>query len=500
MRTQKIHFLSIGVSLLLLVAIFQTATVWSQSQCAALVETLFSSLNDSCAASGGGTACFGSAASVTTVDATEAAFSAAGDTMELDNVAQVSTAPFSDEELGLAALNVYANVPLALSDKGLRYVLVGDVQVENLVAADAAVLPAETVVVSPIVGANLRVSPNADGRVLASAKVGSELPANGMSSDQQWLSVLFEGQRAWISRQTVAEKQGEISSLPVVTNADRTLMQAIKLTTTSDTTECGTALPSLLVMQGPSDFNASVTVNGADIRFGSTIVLRVLDSNLQLIVLSGSANASGVVVPPGFTVSIPLGSDGMVNGAWTGLRSITQDERNFLTALQLLPESLMYYAITVPTQEDITAILAAINTTSISNTIAGPASGKANCSTFKPTSPLSGLSFADSVPFYWDGANGANGYRLNLYDGTGNRVKSFDMTALSTTFSLNATDGGIGGGTNFAWDVEALVDGQTACTTGRVSLIRDIGNTTVSNNSEQTAPVAEPTPCLWSGC
>jgi len=78
-------------------------------------------------------------------------------------------------------------------------------------------------------------------------------------------------------------------------------------------------------------------------------------------------------------------------------------------------------------------------------------------------------------------------------------VRSFEVSALSTTFSVNTTSAALGAGSSFGWDVDALVDGQVACTTGRVSVVRDFADVPVSSN-QQPQPQAQPTACIWGSC
>jgi hypothetical protein len=383
----------------------------------------------------------------------------------------------------LALLNVHANVPLALSDQGLKYFLVGDVSVENAVDAANAFTPVESLIVTPLVAANLRSAPSTEARILANAPVGTELAADGMSFDEAWLRVLNGDQVAWISRQIVTAAEGDIDSLPVIGSDTRTLMQSILLKTGNDTPECADVPPSMLVVQAPEGVNASITVNGVDLRFDGSIVLHVSPENImQLVVLSGGGNAGGVSVPAGFTLNIPLSADGLSSGGnATGLRPINDGERGFLTPVTAaISGDLLYTALTVPTQEEVGQILAGLNGASGAQVVSGPASGQADCGRFKPTSPLAVMPLG-VAPFYWDAAPGATAYRINLYGADGGLVTSIDSAASSTTFQIDTN--GFGGGSNFSWSVDAFVDGQLACSSGRVNVVRDLFPQTVSDGS-----------------
>jgi hypothetical protein len=101
-------------------------------------------------------------------------------------------------------------------------------------------------------------------------------------------------------------------------------MQAIHLRTGTADSGCSAAPPSMLVVQGPQNIPATINVNGADIRIGSTIAVRILPGNImQLFVISGGAHVGGISVPAGFTLTVQLNEDGTeLAGLWTGLRPI----------------------------------------------------------------------------------------------------------------------------------------------------------------------------------
>jgi SH3 domain-containing protein len=334
-----------------------------------------------------------------------------------------------------------------------------------------------------LVAANLRSGPSTDAKVLDNAPVGTELAADGTSSDGGWLRVLNGDQLAWISKQVVAAKDGDLGTLPVIGSNTRTLMQSIFLKTGETTASCTDAPPSMLMIQAPGGMNASINVNGVDIRFDGSLVVHVSDDHtMQVVVLGGGANVDGVSLPAGFTLNIPLSDDGhSSNGAATGLRPINEGERNFLTPLTAgISSDLLYTALSVPTQDDIAAIMAQLNYASAGQTVSGPASGQAECSRFKPTSPLGGMPLG-STPFYWDIAPGATAYRLNFYGGDGGLVTSVDANASSSTITIDTST--LGGGSNFSWNIDALVNGQVACSSGHVSVVRDAFGQTVSNDN-----------------
>lgn len=470
-----------------------------ETSCAVVVQTAFDQLNTNCASLPGSAACFGSAASATGDGSSD--FAEAGDQVALSEIQSIQTEPLNADQdaWGLAVLNTHANVPLALSDQGLKMFLIGDVSVENAVDAAEAFTPVESLIVTPLVAANLRSAPSTEARVLANAPVGTELAADGLSADGAWLRVLNGDQVAWISRQIVAAAEGDIDSLPVIGSDTRTLMQSLVLKTGNDDPACADVPPSMLLIQAPEGVNASITVNGVDLRFEGSVVLHVSPDNLmQFVVLRGGGNAGGVSVPAGFTLNIPLSADGLNSGGnATGLRPIGDGERGFLSpVVAAISGDLLYTALSVPTQEEVGQILAGLNGAAGAQVVSGPAAGQADCGRFKPTSPLSSMPLGLS-PFYWDAAPGATAYRINLFTADGALVTSIDAASASTTLQLDTN--AFGGGTNFSWSVDALVDGQLACSSGRVAVVRDVFAQVVSDGGDGGTQQED---CQggWQGC
>ena len=492
--------------LMLMAGAIIVVTTWSviaesglaQSTCAALVNDGYAAIVDSCGNMPGNSACYGADANATFAESAEGAFSENGDILSLMDVDSIMTLPFNavDGQWGVARLAVHANVPLALSESGLTYLQFGDVTIENAVDRDTAFTPPEPVMVTSIVGANLRSAPTTDARVVGSAQVGAELAADGLSLDRGWLHVFADDVTAWISRQVIVPTEGNPDDLPVITSDSRTLMQSFFLHTDIETAECDEQPPSLLMIQSPADVGALITANDADIRFTGTIVLRnIVDNNFQLIVVDGAANTSGITVPPGFTMTVPLSEDGRSGaGPWTGLRPISEDERIQLLPLESISSQTLYDSVHVPTVAEVATTLAQINAAAVGGqSTAGPAAGLASCAGFVPTSPLDYFASGPTT-FYWDGSQGATRYRVNVYDEFGTQLTSQELDAFNTTYTID-TGGAIGGGSNFAWDVQALVDGQVACTTGRVSVVR-VGPVRVGSGGGLPTPTA----CPWKDC
>jgi len=463
-------------------------------ECTALIQESFASLGEAWNEAGGSTACFGSSASV---DAE--GFTTTGDTVPLSDFTTITTNGLSAEQdsFGLATINVPANVPLSLSETGLHYILVGDVTLENLVDAAVAITPAAPITLTAIVGSNLRSAPSTDARVVNSVAAGEVLSASGLSSDQQWFMVSTNDGNVWISRQVVTVTEGDAATLPIMNNEQRTLMQSFKLTTGTGVPDCVGTPPSMLIVQAPEGFNALIEVNGTQVRFDGTIAYWLLsDGQMQVAVLSGGASSDGLNLPAGFTMFAPIGDDGMISGAWVNLRPINDGERVLLQTVEVVPENMLYAAISIPTGEEVQQTLSSINAAAASGPAQTAAGATISCEGFRPTSPLDSMPNSTSAAFFWDGTN-ATSYRLNIYNEGGQLLRSIEVDALNTTLVTDTT--GLEGGPVFGWEVEALVNGQLACTTSRVLTVRDavpVGVETGGNGEARPTPTA----CPWSSC
>jgi hypothetical protein len=100
----------------------------------------------------------------------------------------------------------------------------------------------------------------------------------------------------------------------------------------------------------------------------------------------------------------------------------------------------------------------------------------ADCANFRPTSPLQGMAYGTNT-FYWDPAPGATGYRVNIYnlDAFGGAlVASFETGAFATNLRAEVSTATAGPGFRFAWEVQALIGGQVACSSPRLSMFRAV--------------------------
>ncbi|MEO8610201.1 MAG: SH3 domain-containing protein [Chloroflexota bacterium] len=531
-RRHAWKFLSV-LFLLPMFVVFVSA-VAQQDDCPLLVQQALMDLGQNCNALDRNSACYGFNKLAATFNAEQPDnfFSKVSDRTPLNILDTLSTTPLDTtaNTWGVAVMKVQANVPNSLPGQSVTFVLLGDAQIRNDVSPTDAFTPADPVDITIIGNVNIRSSASTKANVIASVTDGTVLPADGISENGNWYRVLYNDAPAWVSAQLVNAPDAA-KTLPVWTRDLRTPMQAFYLTTGVSNTACNKA-PDALMVQGPNTMKVDLTVNGADITIGSTVVFRSLESSygdllndkllveqfgdlltghgspgdlkcnvMQIMVIDGNAglNDDGVHLPTGFTArSINCGGADRSSGfmtPWGGSRPLTQEELDFLDTFNNIPPKLLNYPIHVPSLGDIQKIIQTYSGGG-GGVIPGPAANKVDCSKFKPTSPL-GTMPSHNTTFYWDPAIGATSYTVKVYDSSGAVVGEYSVDA-----PLTYVSGDPGGQNNMSWEVVANFNGQVACTTARTNVIRDLiqvvspGN---SNSYNVCVPYVCPASCSIVG-
>jgi Bacterial SH3 domain len=359
----------LAIILILVVIIFGiTTTVLGQGDmCPILVERALAEVGNNCAGLGRNAACYGfNRVNATFFEAMdEGFFSTPADRADLPLIQSLETAPLNvaESEWGVALMNVQANLPGTLPGQGVTFLLMGDVAIENEVEPQAA-LTFEPVRVLTLENMNLRTRPTANSNILDTITMGTELLTDGIDSDGEWLRVTYNDTVAWLSKRYVTV-DADLASLPVVDNPPPTAMQAIRLRTGITGVNCEETPPSALVIQSPQHLVVDITVNGVEMRIGSTIFYRNVEVNGQLMMQIGVIDGSvvfedGTTLPTGFAGFIPLNEDGSASGGLTNLRPMNADELADMHPLENFPAGLLSYEISVPTEEEVAQIAALV--------------------------------------------------------------------------------------------------------------------------------------------
>ncbi len=459
--------LSIVIAVFLLTATLQRGlTQDGANSCPTLVKQALEAVGNNCGGLTRNSACYGfnrvNATFSQSVD--ESFFSKPSDQSGLKTLQSIDTAPLSDalKEWGVAVMSVQANIPNSLPGQAISFILLGDVTVDNAVPADQAVAPAETpIAVTTLNTSNIRTLPTTNSNVVGSVNGGSALSADAINPTKDWVRVVFNNVTpGWINRALV-KTDGDLDNLPVFANDSRTPMQAFYFKTGIGAPAC-TKSPDVLVVQGPEKVAVDITANGANIRISSTIALRSIEGNqIQIITVHGAATVNGVVVPIGYTTTVQLSEDGKsIIGEPSEPRPLTQEELDELQWLELVPTDVLNYPIFVPDAPPKQEIVIPVT----SNGGSEQPAPRVDCRPFMATSPLDGLNFGMNT-FYWDAAPGATSYRVNV-QGAGSK----EVTAPTTSISFDIS--GAGFNPQLTWSVDALYNGQVACSSQSVTIPR----------------------------
>jgi hypothetical protein len=459
--------LSVVIAVFLLTVTLQRGLTQDGAiSCPTLVKQALAAVGNNCGGLTRNSACYGfnrvNATFSQTVD--EGFFSKPSDQSGLKTLQSIDTAPLSDtlKEWGVAVMSVQANIPNSLPGQAISFVLLGDVAMDNAVPADQAVAPAETpIAVTTINQSNIRTLPTTNSNIIGNVNGSTALSADAINPNKDWVRIVFNNSKpGWISRALV-KTDGDLDSLPVFANDSKTPMQAFYFKTGIGAPAC-TKSPDVLVVQGPDKVAVDITANGANIRIGSTIGLRTLEGNkMQIITVHGAATVNGVVVPIGYTTTVQLSDDGKsIIGKPSEPKPLTQQELEDLQWLELIPVDVLNYPIVVPDAPPQPQVTIHIP----SNGGNGQPTPHVDCRPFRATSPLDGLNYGMNT-FYWDAAPGATSYRVNV-QGAGSK----EVDAPTTT--LNFDISGAGFNPQLTWSVDALYNGQVACSSQSVTIPR----------------------------
>ncbi|MCL4253941.1 MAG: LysM peptidoglycan-binding domain-containing protein, partial [Anaerolineae bacterium] len=340
----------------LIFAVMITAPViLAQATCPQIVEDAISVLGNSCEGVTRNSACYGNIdVQSRFVVGYEEPFEQSGDIARLANLQRLTTVPYNQEkeEWGIALMSVQANIPDTIPGQSVIFMLMGSAQIENAVEQNGS-LVADRIPVTTRRSGSLRQAPSAESRILTFIPQDVEVLTYNLSDDGGWLRVSYNGRVGWMMTQMV-------DSIPEFSQPDTfTPMQAFYLRTGIGRPDCAQA-PDTLMVQSPENLVVDLTVNGVEIRVGSTIFLQnPTQSSLQIIVADGQVTVypdtpQAFIIPEGTysttcleTVIESLGLDDIRNdrpvgeNCWTSPQPFT-DWDKFAALTDLSPDLLVY--------------------------------------------------------------------------------------------------------------------------------------------------------------
>jgi hypothetical protein len=489
--------------LLLIVAVSPVVPVIAQNTCPALVEQALIQVDDDCASLDRNSACYGynlvSASFTEPVE--ENFFTAPSDRTAIRIVESIGTAAMAVEEdvWGVALLNLQANIPNTIPGQSVRFVLLGNMEIENAVEPQNAYQPVDPVDATTLDRLNIRSGPSTTNNVIDVAAGDTPLAVDGLSADGDWVRVVTEDAIGWAAREFVG---GDLDDLPRFDDDTRMPMQAFYLRTGIGEPACEEA-PEAVLIQGPDRIAIDLTINGADVRLASTMIARIIDAPapddvdgpedvaIEFISVSGVLEVEGTTFLPGesgiycLSPEDSFGIDGRDNDRVVvcpepETRQLSVEEQTVFCPLAALeaPNTLNY---TLPiscedgfvAREDTPAPVVDI----VPSVPDAAVPGTPVCDGFVITSPNGGVITEGTSQIYWDGVSFTDSYLIN----------ASGATFPNAPGQTNGFVQGLQLGTTVDLQVDALEDGQVVCSTPPVTV------TVIGAPPPQDPPTPDPT-------
>mgnify|MGYP005852650933 CR=1 FL=1 len=502
--------------------------------CADLVERAILALEDNCDSLDRNSACYGynAVSAVFSQVVPTNYFTRPADRAGLLDLLSIQTAPLDvvTDRWGIAVMSMQANLPNTLPGQAVTVLLLGDSMVENRVNPSDVAPIANPVEVIITTASDARTSPSDASNTVERVRMGDSFLVDALNSDGTWLRVVVDDMPAWIRRDATDSPSG-LADLPVITSPIQSPMQAFYFTTGVGNINCAEA-PNTITIKSPENLTVDLSVNGVDIRIGSTITLRnSAENELVFTVQEGHLETStGEYIEAGDTLIAHTDDLGNIV-YWQESRPATDEEISFgdvaNRALDAVldeeisplprPESAetaettpapsldelihevvrgdTLFSIARQYDASMPAIVRRNNLSDPSNIFVGqrlvipnPYSGfvglndtplpqpqqppvndvvidRVDCSNFMPTSPLQGMMLGNNT-FQWTSAPGATSYRVIVTNLTENRSVAFDAPAPLLSLVGFVDQSTVGGGFDFAWRVQALLNGVVMCDSG----------------------------------
>lgn len=352
--TRKIIFTVMGMLL-------SISSVFGQDGCPALIERALQAVSDNCNNLDRNTACYAynQVQATFSNDVDNELFSQPADRAELTFLNTIQTTPLDEANdiWGIAMMSVQANVPGTLPGQAVIFMLMGDTQVENAVAPEDALIAADPIPVTTLVAsANIRLAPAQTGYVLGTVPRDTSFEADGLSPNGEWVRIIYDDQPAWIFR-NIINSESSLANLPILSDDNRTPMQAFYFSTGTGASICNEA-PDSLMIQGPNSMQVEINANGIDINIGSTLMLESTAPNqLSFTAISGFVEIGNVRIPGGFTIDAQTADDGTVlPESLSGLRPMEDEKIERYRAIEQIEGNAINYQINVLNREQINAV------------------------------------------------------------------------------------------------------------------------------------------------
>ncbi len=274
----------------------------------------------------------------------ELRFESPGDTLPLDCLCSMHVS--AADTWGLAVMQVK---PFE-DEQTVRYVLFGDVDIQNGASARSALA------VQIASAAQVHSGPGSHYEVIATLPGGRVLEVNACTCTRNWLRlVLDDGRVGWIWSRDVTSL-GD-TELPVV-RPDTPVYASMQAFTfrSGDTPTCSDGPQAGILIQAPDD--ARLQINGTDVTLDATVFVQSQPGkSLTIDVIEGTATVTATdltaTVRAGARAVIPMTDDSTPTGVMQIEPFAAQDVAN-------LPVSLLSEAVTPVALDDSTPYIAGV--------------------------------------------------------------------------------------------------------------------------------------------
>ncbi len=323
--------LRLSISLLYTLLIMSVSVVGAQGACPQIVSQALQSMGENCEDIGRNSVCYGYdlVSAQFSEEVTDEFFSQPADIAELGILETIQTAEMNTDlsQWGVAVMSVQANIPNSIPGQAVRFVLLGDVEVESAVEPEGTFESIEPIDITLTDSANVRSGAGINFNIIGGVAAGETLAFDAQNADSTWYRTVLDGRIGWVFSDLLGTPD-DLIDLPVIDGQQRGAMQAFYLRTGFGTPACEEAPQDTLVVQGPDGISIDLTVNGANINLGSTIAMRILPpGNIieftvidgRLTIEAGNPDGSDLVLFENFRTTAcldepeNLGVDGSTN-------------------------------------------------------------------------------------------------------------------------------------------------------------------------------------------
>jgi hypothetical protein len=492
-------------------ALLSVSVVWSQGDCPALLQRALSAIETNCSELNRNSACYGynlvQASFVREVP--DDFFALPSDRAPVADLVGLKTAGLdvANDQWGVAVMSLQANIPNAIPGQAVTFVLLGDAEIENSTLPEDTFVPAEPVDAAVTTNARVRSGPGTNFNVIGVAEAGVVLAADAQSADGGWLRVAFRDLPLWISKSLVAPSAA-LDALPVYDGTQRAPMQAFFLRTGIGSASCQQA-DDVLMVQGPKNIRIDLTVNGANLSLGSTVLFKAVNNVLEIIVIDGEVTLYGageegedVTLTTGFRTTMCLGSpdnlgaDGNSNDQLVTCPASTPEQVDFeqlgldYCELEIISPGVLNYPVDLLCEgENLQDYLARVLVPARvppSPPTPPPPTGDGVCSSITLIAPLGTVPLGTTT-FSWQPAPGIDQYVMNIYNVDGVPIYGVQTDASTTSVVVDTIN--LPGGDRISWDVNGMRGGQIVCGSGRTATQSRAPSLTPP---QQDTPVAPP--------